>query len=104
MFSSKVVLAIALGFFWWAGVGFFSARRALIQGQSHPLLRVLPKTRLNALLLLPLLLVLAGVCSHFVLTSSAAHATIAARLPAMLILALTGLISGCCVAVGGARR
>lgn len=100
MFAPNVLLAIALGFFWWAGVGFFSTRRALTRDQSHPLLRVLPKTRLNALLLLPLLLVLAGVCSHFVLTSTAAHATIATRLPAMLILALTGLVSGCCTAIG----
>lgn len=96
----NVPLAIGIGFFWWAGLGFMSSRKALQQDQLNPLLKILPKSRGHALLLLPLVLVLAGSCSLFIFHATSQHQPTSSWVPVLLVLSVTGLISGSCVAIG----
>lgn len=95
----KVWLAIGLGFGWWAGMGFFSVRGARRRGAAHPLTGLLPRSRAQALLLLPLLLALAVSCALFMLHATAHQASLPGLWPALLLLGASGLLSGCCLGV-----
>ena len=95
----NILLALGMGFLFWALAGFFSTRVSLDRPRLPAVLRPFAQARGYALLMLVLAVSLAAGSGGIIHRWTQNLQPLDTMMPLMLLISAAGLVSGCCVAI-----